>query len=249
MKKLLAILSLLAFFGLPLISEAAISATHILTAQNGVGGNSFTTASGSPHTGSLQLLLVGSQVSSGTSQPPTVTGDGLTWVQVATQLSSDNLRRATLFRALGTPTAGALTMDYAGVSQLRTGWSWSEYSGVNSGGTNGSAAIVQSATNQVTNGASATGITVTLAAFSNVNNATYGGVRYGNNSSTDNLQPGSGFTLLGIAAGSASYQSEYKLSNDTSVDWTWNSGNFFSQAIAVEIAVAPSANMMMGSAF
>lgn len=228
----------------------AIAATHIETTADAVGGTSKTTSSQSPTTNSLQLFLVGNQVTSGTVGIPTLSGNSLTWVQVATQISSDNLRRATLFRALGTASTGVVTMDYAGVNQLRTGWSWSQYSGIDTSGTNGSNAIVQSTTGQVTNGAPATGITLTLAAFSNINNAAYGALRYGNSSATDNVLPGTGFTQLGIAAGNASYQSQYDLSNQTSVSWTWNSGSFFSQAIGVEIKAfvsSPASSGQSGS--
>lgn len=228
----------------------AIAATHILTNQNSGGQSSYATASGSPTAGSLELFLVGSQVASGTVGIPTVTGAGFTWVQVATQISDDNLRRATVFRAMGTASAGALTIDFAGVTQVRCGWSWSEFSGTDTSGTNGSGAIVQSASGQVDNLAAQTGITVTLAAFGSVNNATYGAIRYGASSTSDAFTAGSNFIQLGLVNGSASYQSQYALSNQTSVNWTWNSSNTFTQAIAVEIKAfvpPPSTSGQSGS--
>lgn len=233
MKKLLTII-LLFFF--PFTSFAAISATNVTTNQNGVGATSYATASVTPNSNKLELLCVGNQVSSGTPNTPTVTGDGLTWVQVATKLATaSGLRRATLFRALGTPSTGALTIDMAGQTQVRAGWSWAELSGTDTTGTNGSGALVQSGTGEQTDVGSSTGLTVTLAGFSSVSNATYGCLRYGGSETTDNVQPGSGFSTIGIVNGSASYQSQFEATNNTSVSWTWNSGSLYSEGIAAEI--------------
>jgi hypothetical protein len=220
----------------------AISATHLTTNQSGSSATSYNTASITPSANKLVLIAVGHQITA--SAPvvtPTVSGCGLTWVEVATkpQSAGSVFRRITVFRAMGaSPSTGALTIDFGAQSQLRCGWSVSEFDGVDTSGTNGSGAIVQSASNDVTDSGSATGVTVTLSAFSSANNATYGALRYGNSSDSASVTEGSGFTRLGLVNGSASYGSMYKLSNDTSVDWTWNSTTTFSQAIALEIKAA-----------
>jgi len=188
----------------------------------------------------LQLLMVGNQVAAGTPNAPTITGNGLTWVQVATKVSSTvTLRRVTVFRAMGTATTGTIVIDFAGQTQIRAGWSLAEFTGTDTSGTNGSGAIVQSASAEQTDAASSTGVTVTLAAFSNVNNATYGALRYGGSSTTDNVLEGTNFTRIGLVNGSASYDTEFAAGNQTAVNWTWNSTSFFSQAIGIEIAIAP----------
>ncbi len=214
----------------------AINGTHILTNQSNTGATSYVTASGSPTTGILQLLTVGNQVSAGTPNEPTISGVGLTWVKVDTKVSTGvTTRRVTVFRAMGTASAGALTIDFAGQTQVRCGWSWSEFTGTDTSGTNGSGAIVQSATAEATDAAPTASLTVTLSAFSNVNNATYGGIRYGGSSTTDVLAAGSGFTQLGLVNGFASYQSQWKATNDTTVDWTHNSTSLYSEAVGIEI--------------
>lgn len=215
----------------------AIAFTNIRTEASGSGLTSYTTSSGTFTTNALQLLLVGSQVAAGTVNTPTVTGGGLTWEVVATALTS-NQRRATLFRAMGTGSSGALTIDFAGQSQVRAGWSWSEATDVDTSGTNGSGAIVQSATG-VVDGTTTTGVTVTLGAFSSANNATYGCIRFGT-ITAGTLTAGSGFTEIAQAASTVKYQSQYVLANDTTVDWTWPSELTFSQAIAAEIKAASS---------
>lgn len=218
----------------------AIAFTHITTAGNGSGLTSYTTASGSPTANSLQLLMVGSQTAAPTTNIPTVTGAGLTWVQVATAIDSGNQRRVTVFRALGTPSAGALTIDFAGQAQVRCGWSWSEASGTDTSGTNGSGAIVQSAS-ALNNGGTVTGLTVTLGAFASPSNATYGAIRHGT-TTAQTVTPGAGFNELGEAPSGSfiTYQSQYQLANDTSVDWTWPSEAAFDEAIAIEIKAASS---------
>jgi len=219
----------------------AIAATHILTNASVAGASSYVTASGSPTTGRLQLLTVGNQCAAATVNVPTVTGAGLTWVLVATQVSGDNVRRVSIFRAMGTASAGALTIDMAGQTQIRAGWSWSEFSGTDVSGTNGSGAIVQSATGKwdVGDGAK-TGITVTLGAFGSPNNATYGGIRFGTLTGQV-VTVGTGFTQLGSVLASVNYQSEYTLSNDTTVDWTYPSEATYTQAAACEIkALVPA---------
>lgn len=237
MKKLLLLLSILLF---PSISFAAIAATHIETSANNTSATSYTTSSHTPTTNDLEMLTVGNQVSSGTVNIPTVTGDGLTWVQVATQISSDNLRRVTLFRAMGTPTTGVLTIDMAAQTQVRSGWSWSEFSGTDKSGTNGSGAIVQSGTTSWNTGDGVkTSILVTLSAFGNINDIPYGGIRFGTNASS-NLTVGSGFTELGTALSFIRYESEYGSANDNTVDWSYPSESTFTEAVAAEIKIAPT---------
>ncbi len=230
----------------------AISAAHLTTNQNGSAATSYSTASITPSANKLILIAVGSQVSSGTVNTPTISGNGLTWEQVATKPQSTGsvFRRLTVFRAMGgSPSTGAITMDFAGQSQIRCGWSVSEFDGVDTTGTNGSGAVVQSASNDVTDSGSATSLTVTLGAFGSADNATYGAIRFGASSTTFNLTEGSGFTSLGEVNGSASYASMYKLSNDTSVDYTWDSATTFSQAIAVEIKAAVAGSPNSGNFF
>lgn len=214
----------------------AISGTHILTNQSSTGATSYVTASGNPTTGFLEFLEVGNQVAAGTPNEPTVTGAGLTWVKVDTKVSTSvTTRRVTLFRAMGTASAGALTIDMAGQTQVRCGWSWSEFSGTDTSGTNGSGAIVQSAVGETTDAAPTTTLVVTLAAFSSVNNATYGCIRFGGDGAANALTAGSGFTQFGLSNGFASYQSQWRIDNDTTVDWTYNSTSFYNEGIAVEI--------------
>ena len=181
-----------------LTATATLSATN-LTSGVVTTGSRVTTASVTPAANALILLEV--RNTTGTNPPsiPSVNGNGLTWVQVATKTFGTiaaPTRRVTLFRAMGSaPTSGGITIDFGGVNQSNgCAWSVDQWTGVDTSGTSGSGAILQSAVNAAD---SATSITATLAAFASPNNAAYGAI-----GATGNAAPtvGSGFTALGSNA-------------------------------------------------
>ena len=111
------------------------------------------------------MLLVG-VIATNTQETPSLTGNGLTWALV-TSANVDANRRLCLFRALGaSPSAGAITITYTS-SQLSCCWSVVQFENVNTTGTSGSGAIVQSDTDTVTAGTTVTG---SLAALEHANN-------------------------------------------------------------------------------
>ena len=215
----------------------AITAIHLTTAASDTDADSRTTASISPTANRLVLAAV---LNADTTTPatPTLAGNSLTWVQIATILFDTialPLKRLTLFRAMGaSPTAGSVTITAAS----STGWGWSiaEFADVDTSGTNGSGAIVQSATN---NANSAIGLTVTLAAFADgVNNAAYGTFGLDELSS---IQQEDGSTELGQANGvspTTAINSQWRL-GDTDPEASFGSSNC--AGIAVEIKAAPAA--------
>ena len=220
----------------------AIVGTHIESGGSGTNGTSYATGSQTPTASELQLLAVTAQAGAG-SPEPTVSGCGLTWVAIRSvaynDVGGDDKSRLTLFRALGTPSTGVLTIDFGAASQAQCGWSWSEHAGIDTGGTNGSGAVVQSADNHVE---SNTTVTVTLAAFDSANNGTYG--CFGQRDGTAAWTQGTGFTELGEWAGGdtpgMSAQSEWRNDNDTGVDATSDQTADLA-GIAVEIKVSGGA--------
>lgn len=197
--------------------------------------NSYTTASITPTANTLILVWITSQLLAGPAAP-TLSGNSLTYVQVNSRVQGT--QRTTLFRAMGaTPSAGAITIDFTGVTQSRCAWSVVEFGNVDTGGTHGSAAVVQSA---VDSNAGATSLTVTLAAFGSANNATASG---GMHRTTEATTPGAGFTEIHdvtIAAESHGMASEWRVDNDTTADMSWTTSSACS-AVAVEIAEAVAA--------
>lgn len=215
-----------------------VTATHLTTNGDANNLSTYVTASITPSANKLILVWVGNVSTSG-DQTPTLTGNGLTWVQVASVNGFPAAAaRITLFRAMGaSPSTGAVTIDFGGTAQHRCLWSICEFGNVDTGGTNGSAAVVQSVTNLAL---AATSLTVTLGAFGSTGNATAGGFYTRGNGSAD-LVPGSGFTQLGEVVQvdtSEGMLSEWRNDNDTSVDASW--GNLEDiGGIAVEIKFSP----------
>ncbi len=225
----------------------SISANQLTADFGSTALTSYTTASVSPAANRLILVWVGHQVASGGMNATALSGLGLTWDLVDSFVdSTTGNRRVSLFRALSatTPTPGTLTISFAsGQTALRCGWSVTEFGGVDTTGTNGANAIVQSARGETTDSVAATGVTATLAAFSGVNNATFCGLRYGVNGLPT---VGTGFTLLGSAQSTASYFTEWKNSNDTTADWSWASSSLYNEAIAVEIKASTNTQGLLG---
>lgn len=203
----------------------AVVGTNLTSDKSAISASSFNTASISPSVNNLLLLTCAARRTDST-QPvaPTVTGNGLTWVKVnEIYFDTDSTSRKTLFvfRSLGpSPSSGVVTMDYGTQTITQTTWSVDQFSGIDISGTNGSGAIVQSATATDVDGG---GFTITLNTFSNINNATFGG--FADDSTTTAPTAGSGFTLLGSNDGTTTFcqGTEWKSTNDTSVDMVFGS--------------------------
>lgn len=201
------------------------------------GGSSSTSASISPASNALLLLAVSSRTNI-TADPniPTVTGNGLTWVQIGTivyDTTSASRKRITLFRALGaSPSTGTVVIDSAGQAQTDVVWSIDQVTGVDTSGTNGSGAIVQVVTAK-DESLTVDNITATLAAFASANNGTYGAIANDNASAAT---VGSGFTQLAAPATAANQRliTEYKTTNDTTVNASFGTIGLMG-AIAAEI--------------
>jgi hypothetical protein len=193
----------------------AVTCANKTNKSSAVAGTSIVTASITPSANKLLTALVCSRQSAGTTQLPTVSGDSLTWAQVATfELGG---RRTTLFTAFGpSPTAGAVTADFAGVSQTTMTLQIDEFTGARfSYGNNGTDCLL----NATTSTANPVGsLTITLPGFQNSGNATYGVFQQ---SSGATPTAGTGFTLIANATnvgGFITAVTEFQAANDTSVD-------------------------------
>lgn len=220
----------------------AVSIANKTTGTDVDGNSTAATASITPGSNNLILLTVSSRTAISTDpNQPTATGNGLTWVVVGSivwDTTSASRKRITLLRALGaSPSAGAVSIDFGAQNQTDVVWSVDEVSGIDTSGTNGSGAIVQFATNK-DESVTAPTLTVTLAAFSDVNNATFGG--FCSDVAGTVSSAGSGFALSGTAGGNNPLGTEFRADNDTTVDLTF-SGNGMMGGIAVEIKAAAAA--------
>lgn len=155
----------------------AVSATNLTS-----GGNvlTFVTASITPTANNLILAAIVIETTTSTNPGnPSLSGNGLTWVLVDTagggsvlyDSTSTSRRKLFIFRAMGSsPSAGAVTIT-PNETSVGVLWVIDQFSGIDTSGTNGSGAIVQSAVNKDETGA-ATTLTATLGAFGSTNNAT-----------------------------------------------------------------------------
>ena len=209
----------------------AVTAASLTSGSNATPGTSFATASITPTVNRLVLFALECAWLVEQALPPAVTvtfnGTGLTFVLIPasgaehTNGSAGNEYSALyLYRAMGSSiTAGTCTVT-SPVGMDSAAWSVVEFAGVDMSGTNGSGAVVQIAENTLGN--NATGLTVTLAAFSSAGNATYGAFGSGHSSGVPRTHtPGTGFTELhDTGAQFSAIGTQWRADNDTTVDTT-----------------------------
>lgn len=148
-----------------------------ITAAFSKGGNStsdtniytFTAWGVAPADNTLLLCAVWNTITTNADAPTSVTGAGLTWVQVATTLFPSGNPRVSIWRALGTGATTAAPVFTFPASQNGMRYQIYAYSGVDTSGTNGSGAVTQPATTTGTG----TVASATLSALGSANNAAY----------------------------------------------------------------------------
>lgn len=200
MKKILSIfviVSLLSIF--PSSAFAVINCTPYFNGSDSTDASSYVTAVFSSSANTLYIASFNSRTGI-TADPnvPTLTGAGLTWVQVDTSLydpTSSSRRRLTTFRATGTGSAGALTFDEAGQIQTSTVWSIDACTGVDTNNP-----VIQHSTNAYPDTAPLVLVatSTTLNPFLNINNANYTVLSLQNIADTATV----GFTFTDLASSS-----------------------------------------------
>lgn len=225
---------------LRLLLAMALAATNLTNGAGHPAGTTQATASITPAANALVLAWVSQHSTGATPGVPTCAGNGLTWVQVSTVVFSPavtGVSRLTCFRAMGAaPTTGAVTFTWAAQPAEGACWSIDQWTGADTSGTNGSGAIVQSATNTGTTSA----LSVTLAAITLGNSVTGGFANDAATGSTANTV-GAGFTALANTGFTVSPDNdghiltEWILAAQTTVNGT--AGSFFQGwgGIAIEI--------------
>lgn len=195
------------------------------------------TASIAPTANALIIACITTEVTSGTAPTVTMTGNGLTWEVVQTQLAETSLLRTTMLRALGaSPSSGVATIVPATNSTSGCTWAIGQFTGTDTSGTNGSGAIVQSKGNTAS---SATELIVTMDnAFSAANNSAIGCF---SNPANAALTPGTGFsTVQTNATGTTSRSYLVSDANDTTVDVTAATTSLVGVAAEIKEAVVSS---------
>lgn len=231
------------------IQTGLIKASNLDSVADATDGLTITSNSVSPTGNNLILVAIAAVNRDADADPgtPTVVGNGITYDLVGSNLYSSR-GRIYVFRGLSSsPSAGTIVATWAG--NVRGLMIVDQFSGVDTGGTNGSAAIVQSAN---TGSAGVTSLSVTLSSFADVvNNVAYGAFVHNTAEAT---AEGSGFVELDdeFSAGAMGLQTEYRIGQDTSVDASWATSSpaggvaaelraLVSVTISGSIATAPAA--------
>lgn len=210
-----------------IFDAGAVSANPTFTSLgSGLGVNgapSVTTTSVTLTANRLCLLTIVNAFSGGTPNTPTCSG----WTLVTTVVEGNIARMTVLRRMVTSDLTQSHVYDFAGQNQNFTKWAISQSSAdVDTSGTNGSGAIVQSATNsflELTPNPTPQYASVTLSAFASAANSTFS--VFGGSYATYTPTAGDGFASLATpGVGSAAYAliTEYKAANDTVADVTWS---------------------------
>ncbi|HET7250020.1 MAG TPA: Ig-like domain-containing protein, partial [Gemmatimonadales bacterium] len=194
----------------------------------------YTTAAITAAPNALVTVAVLTHQSSSAAPAPTLSGGGMAaWDVVATTTfnGATPLDRVTIFRAMSaSPGSGPITIT-SSVTISNCQWIVSQWDGVETGGTNGSGAIVQTAS---ASGTAVNGLTVTLAAFADANDVGYG--VFGIASATPAATVGSGFTRIDeqpSGEGTTGDLFAEWAANDNTIDATWTSKS--AGALGVEL--------------
>lgn len=202
---------------------ATISHSLLTVGADPVNQKVFTTAAIFPAPDALVTVAVLSHRTPSATASPTLSGGGMsTWTEVAT-VTFDTLavplKRVTIFRAMSAaPGSGPITITFAnGVSNAE--WIVSQWDGVETSGSNGAGAIVQTGSARQDDG---NGLTVALASFENENSVAYGA--FGVSSRLEAVTPGSGFTEIAEQTSTestpASLQAQWA-TNRSTIAATW----------------------------
>src|SRR3990172_2980311 len=192
----------------------------------------YTTTATAGANGKLYLIWVWNSHATAAAPVTLTHSGGLTCVQILTTLGSNH--RGTLFRALKTSGVSAGTFTATGDGTTQTGWIVivDEFDGIDTTGTDGSGAIVQSDANS----GSSTTSTGTLAAFGDaVNNAAY--MATGMAGVNEPVTEEAGYTELadlGHGTPNRHAETEYKVGEDTAPTCTWTNSTPWRE-VAVEV--------------
>ena len=217
--------------------------TQLTEGSSESDSSSYATASISPTADSLVLAFVNQVTATAASgsNTPTCSGAGMTWVEVATQAyDSENPDRGrfTMFRALdASPGSGALTFSFGGETQARASWGVIEFSNVDTGGADGADAVVQVVQDEKLPGDSDADLPfLTLAAFGDLDNATFGAIGVGFPDQA--VTVGEGFAEqnnIAVGGNGSRTQSQFRPTNHVGVEWTLAGLGTESGFIAVEL--------------
>lgn len=214
----------------------AITVTPLTSGFNNTSTTSYTTASISPTGNRLVIAACGARTG-GAQVAPTASGGGLTTITQIINRIDGGTRGLSFFRALqASPGSGAVTFDFGAIVQSWCLWSIFELDGIDTSGSNGAGAIVQSLDSIVNTG---TSLTITMAAFGAPENMALGAF-YATDPGVPDTEylVGSGFTKIDSFRDTLSDSgllTEYKL-NDNTIDASFRVSDTIGLGVEVKAA-------------
>jgi hypothetical protein len=206
------------------ISFSNLGASTTPDINSSTDAASYASASWAPPASGLIILFVASMQASGALATPTVSGNSLTWTQIATVTCDPSggvdRKRLTLFGANASgSTTGATTIAFGGTTQIGLRASFSTATGVYlTAGV--SAAFVQAKTNF--SNSSPTSLSIALSAASHADNRPVSGFLHKINEAAT---PRSGWTELDDLANSSQdcdLETQYKTTYETTASASWS---------------------------
>ena len=230
----------------PATAAVTTSIVHtLLTSGNSpVNQRVCTTAGISPVANALVTVAVMGNNGTAAAPSPVVSGGGMAaWTQVAT-VAFDGVatphKRLSVFRALSpSPGTGPLKITFT-TTQSNCQWIVSQWQGVLTSGTNGSGAIAAAGT---TSGDNVTARTVTLGAFANPADVSYG--VFGVRRSATGVTPGAGFTEIDERPSGETPPSDLQAErsvNDNTIDARWANANAGGIGLEIKAGAASPGN-------
>ena len=210
-----------------------IMGRNVLTGTSSTDASSYAMATTIYRTGRLYLLSIENSKATTADAVSSITGGGPTFTSRATtNFNASSVNRVSVWSAVPTTDfTGALTIDFAGVTQTGCVWSLNEFTFVDTTTNDG---IVQSVTNT---GSSGTAL-ATLSAYTSYANAPFGAFGVG---AANAGTAGSGFLELSdttAATPAQALHTGYKNTEDTTVDETFTSAQWGACALELKASAA-----------
>ena len=203
---------------------------------------SFSTGSYTPAADRILIATVQNTKASSPSAVNTFTGNGLTWNLIQTVVDNANIRRMTQFWAVtGTsPTTGAATADFGGVTQTSAHIRVDEFDGLDLTNPIGDTDIRNPS-------ASNTSLSLALS-FSSANNGTYAAIGYaGSSGSTPTASNITQISAVNLNTPSTWLMTGWDAGNQTAPGWTWpSSWDRWGAGFELLAAIAPHPNEPAG---
>lgn len=221
-----------------MVYKLAVTQSPLGSLATTTGATSYT-VSITPTANRLVVVSVYARRATSTTTP-TASGNSLTYVEITnlSMVAGGTPGRITVFRAMGaSPSSGNITIDFAGETQDGCCVSVSEYDGVDTSGTHGSGAVVQSGTGTAGSG---TAMSVTLAAFGDAtNNAAFGAFGQKSNATftADTAEGYAEIHNVTFNTPNSRHGTEWKVGQDLAVEATAGSSAEWG-GIAIEIKAA-----------